>query len=428
MRKKKEIKVYKQAVVNAVILAVILGLFLYFGVQLSRSFSVSVSTQRTQIVTDSEYVYLDGYIFRDEIPVAKAQNGVVDYRLENGAKIGVGSAYVDFYALPDRSESDCKKIEEQLRSLTEQLRRLQSKHTDHGTVSDLAHIDGVISRSYYAYIDAISNGDLTGAHKNGETLLSALVDYTVVTGKDGVAADITAGLEQKKADLLSSLGVSAKTLYADKSCYFFYETDGYENIFDSALLEGLTYNGLLALAEKEPMESSNLMGKKILTPEWQLVLPVEGADAARFEEGKVYEIGFRDAGGQIIDMVLEKIYADEQGSYLQFCCFDLSAASDFARTQSVKILMEKKNGYKIPSDSLAELNGEKGVYILIGTVVEFRRVTVIGEGNGYYLVKTYEKEMAALEEAGIENGTPYLYINDLIITSGTDLYDGKHLD
>ena len=105
-----------------------------------------------------------------------------------------------------------------------------------------------------------------------------------------------------------------------------------------------------------------------------------------------------------------------------------------ASSQDVKINMDSTTGYRIPSDALVENGGEKGVYILVGTVVEFRRVTVIGEGNGYYIVNTYERDRAEIEADTEMDGStdkerlPYLYVNDLIITSGNDLYDGKRLD
>ena len=94
--------------------------------------------------------------------------------------------------------------------------------------------------------------------------------------------------------------------------------------------------------------------------------------------------------------------------------------------------MNSVSGYRIPSDSLVKLDGEDGVYIIVGTVVEFRRVTVVKKGEGYCIVKTYEEDRAELEKAEEEGiqvvRPPYLKINDLIITSGNDLYDGKLLD
>ncbi|MBO7250773.1 MAG: hypothetical protein J6V42_05815, partial [Clostridia bacterium] len=93
------------------------------------------------------------------------------------------------------------------------------------------------------------------------------------------------------------------------------------------------------------------------------------------------------------------------------------------------IKMSSATGYRVPSESVVELDGETGVYILVGTVVEFRRVTVIKESGGYCIVKTYAEDRAeieAAEEEGIKTDRPpYLSDNDLIITSGNDLYDGK---
>ena len=96
--------------------------------------------------------------------------------------------------------------------------------------------------------------------------------------------------------------------------------------------------------------------------------------------------------------------------------------------------MSSQTGYRIPTDALVELRGETGVYIIVGTVVEFRRVTVSlkDNGNGYVIVKTYEMDRADTSVAESEGETvdrpAYLKANDLIITSGNDLYDGKLID
>jgi hypothetical protein len=130
-------------------------------------------------------------------------------------------------------------------------------------------------------------------------------------------------------------------------------------------------------------------------------------------------------------MTLERVLFDGEGEgYVVFSSYDLILSSELSRAQDVKVNMGSTTGYRIPSDSLVENDGESGVYILVGTVVEFRRVSVILEGNGYMIVKTYEKDRAEGEANGTLDGEkyPYLYVNDLIITSGNDLYDGKLLD
>ena len=90
----------------------------------------------------------------------------------------------------------------------------------------------------------------------------------------------------------------------------------------------------------------------------------------------------------------------------------------------MRITLGSKTGYRVPSDAVHTVGEDTGVYILVGNMIEFRRITIIGEGEGYYVVITYERDL----EDSLTSQTPYLNINDLIVTSGRDLYDGKLLD
>ncbi len=425
MKKRKAIKEYKQAVVNAVILAVILGLFLYLGVQLSRSFSVSMSTQRTQLVTDREYLYLEGYIFRDETVIdMDGRQGLVEYTEKDGAKIGVDREYARFYPKSDASQKQLAELQDRLDSLCAQLRRLEGDQGG-GIIADLSHVETDLSRTYYDYVDALQRGVLPEAEAEGKLLLEALVDYTVLTGRDGRAEDITALLEQEKATLLNALGSAPVVLTADRSCYFYRETDGYEKLFSASVLESLSPAGLNELALQSPtVYGSDVIGKKIHHPKWYLALPADEATCLRFREGSLYQVTYSEVDNRTLEMTLERIVSDESGAYLLLSSYDLSRSQDLQRAQKVKILMDELSGYRIPAEALTGVENEDGVYVLIGTVVEFRRVSVIGEGNGYWIVATYEQDQA--EEKVSE--TPYLYVNDLIITSGNDLYHGKLLD
>lgn len=423
MKAKKAVKTYRQAVVNTVILVIVLFLALYLIVQLSRNQSTSVSTQRTQTITETEYISLTGYIFRDDSPVKAQSTGVADYFVRNGEKVRVGQTFAEFYPISDLNDSEIIKKQAHINELNLQISRLRSGLSGSGTVSDLGHISDELSRSYYLYIDSVLDGDLSSADNEGALLLDALIDYTVITGRDGEAENIADSLKAKKQELLSDFGSLPQPLICTESCYYFYSTDGYEEIFSCERLDGMTSDSLKEIIAAKPLEyGANIIGNAVYSPQWYLAVPTDEATTLRFSEGAIYEIKY--SGGSSLKMNLERISVDEEGAYLLFSSFDLSLSADMLRTQNVKIKMGDCSGYRIPSSALTSQNGESGVYILIGTVVEFRRVTVIGEGNGYYIVKTDEKD----NEEGEISSIPYLNINDLIITSGNDLYDGKLLD
>ena len=433
MKAKKGIRTYRQAAVNAVILVIILGMFLYLGIQFSQNFSTAVSTQRTQIYTDSRYLSFSGYIFRDEAVSEYSSRGIIDYLVADGERVGVNKQYAVFYPTEHLSDTEIAEKQAHINELTARISRLRSGLSGAGYVSDLAHINETLSSTYYSYINSILGGDFSSAEQKGDILVGALVDYTTVTGRDGVAEDVARSLEKEKKALLEGLGVSGTPLFSNEGFYLFYGNDGYESIFNSARLEGLSPKDLEEIIHTDPEKyQSEAVGKSVVSPKWYLTIPCNEVSCLEFTEGNTYDVTFSSGKGESIKMLLEKTVLDDNGeAYLLFSSFDLAFSGNLSRMQDVKILMSSVTGYRIPAEALTKLNGNDGVYILVGTAVEFRRVTKLSDGNGYFIVNTYEKDREENQLGGTANSgseIPYLNVNDLIITSGNDLYDGKLID
>ena len=444
-----------QTVINSIILVLILGLFLYLGVQLLGGFSSSVTTQRTQTITDVDYLHLRGYVFRSESVIERPYGGVCHYLVGDGQRVGKDQSFATYY----QTSNDAAGKQAELDELTAQISLLRSKVAMGGSVADIGAIRDVMSSSYYSYVNNVLEGNFMSADRDGDNLLGSLVNYSVITeGREDVIENVIKPLEQRRDALLATLG-SGKAMNADEeSFHFFHTVDGYEDIFSSDKLDDLTPKGLEKLIASSPKSYSlGTIGKKAMTNKWYLVMPADDETLLKFafpkkqeieteteseteietEEyqpefkiGQSYRVSFSEAGSEI-PMTLERVWFDGEGEgYVVFSSYDLILSSELSRAQDVKVNMGSTTGYRIPSDSLVENDGESGVYILVGTVVEFRRVSVILEGNGYMIVKTYEKDRAEGEANGTLDGEkyPYLYVNDLIITSGNDLYDGKLLD
>ena len=458
-------KTYKQSAVNAVILVLVLILFVYMGAQFANNFSNKLSTQRTQEITDVEYLHLRGYVFRYETPMSGLGEGVYDYLLEDGAKVGVDQTYATYY-----KTANGKAEQEKLDALSEQIRRLSSKNAVGGTVSDLSAIISALDSSYYSYIDNVQKGNVAGADRRGNTLLDAIVSYrSVTTGWGDVESGVLNSLKADKKALLESYG-AGQSLVANEGFYFFRDTDGYEQIFSPDKLDGISCEELDKLVSSNPKSyGDGIIGKRVDGAKWFLVVPTDEETAMRFSYtivhrpevetgtdtedestvyvpaepeietgyyiGKSYSVTYSSNGDKSAQMVLEDVKVEESGKgYLIFSSYDLSLSAELSRAQDVKVEMHSETGYRIPTDALVKVNGETGVYIIIGTVVEFRRVTVSLEdkGSGYVIVKTYEMDRAELDAAENEGEAverpKYLKANDLIITSGNDLYDGKLID
>lgn len=422
---KKRVRTYKQSVVNAIVLAVAICLFVYAIYQVVGGFSAKVSTQRTQTVTDNEYTYLRGYVFRNESVIEQDGSGVVDRLVPDGERLGVGKRFADFYSVPETSTQDVEKLQQDLDTLSGSIDLLDSQMDSGKFVSDLAYINEDLVKYYYSYSEAIVDGDVSSSDRYGAALLDSIIAYRTVTDRDGKIEDVSSALDAERDAIISSLGVAPKAFVAEEGCHFFYGCDGYEDVFSTDRLEDLTIATLNQLVDSDPKTfSGTAIGRLVHDPKWYICLPCDSAEMLRFSVGATYDVIFTDSDSRSIPMLLERTVTDESGSYLLLSSLDMSVSHSFSRAQNVKILTDSVTGYRVPSQALHQRNGESGVYVLVGSIAEFRRVTVIGEGNGYYIVNTNEADIAE----GVNSETPYLAPNDLIITSGNDLYDGKHFN
>jgi hypothetical protein len=76
--------------------------------------------------------------------------------------------------------------------------------------------------------------------------------------------------------------------------------------------------------------------------------------------------------------------------------------------------VSEHEGYYVPESALHTVNGQVGVYVLENSTLHFRRVKILWRGDGYCIV------------ARAEDGTgSEIYLNDMIVTEGRKLYDGK---
>ena len=81
--------------------------------------------------------------------------------------------------------------------------------------------------------------------------------------------------------------------------------------------------------------------------------------------------------------------------------------------------MSEITGLRVPDTAVREEKGIKGVYVFSSSRVVFRKIKIIYEGDGYYVV--------ALRDPSTENYREYLDQGDQIIISVSDneLFDGR---
>ena len=447
------------------------GLVLYFGYHMINLFTSDVTYSPAYPVEESEYRRGIGYIFRDETIILTSAEGVPDYKVSDGERLGINEKICNVYSSINEDASE---------RIAEIERRLSLLRASLGTGVIKEGIPEALRDSGERYDEImllLARGDYSASASLLDGFLASLIRLELLSeGSDAVDLEIKS-LEAEKEMLLSTYGRINGSVSSDRVGYFFSAADGYESIFDPSLLSDITVGGFTELIKREPDDISRAVGKMVNGAKWYLAIPLDSA--SEFIEGEDYNILFHDNDSQSLTMTLEKLILDlddydqddnRAESLLVFSTVKMPDDFRYLRTQNVSIEAASYKGYRIPVTAVRYYDGMTGVYVVAGGYVLFRQIDVLYEKDGYCIAALYadaepgkpltytslafEKrmiidgihyadvmaEMVGWEKKEYYNGgipvpkgqtLRYFYhLNDLeeVILTGKDLYHGKALD
>lgn len=407
-------------------LTIVISLLIIYTVyHISTGLTESVKTTPAGIVEQSTSVILEGVIFRYEEPIITSNKGDMRPYLYDGERASVDSVVGAIYSKGGNSDAN-QRIEE----LEEQLDILKKSNV-RGLVSivDIENLRQEINQLYTSIMLAISDGDNYKATRAQKELLICLNTMKIYEGTvDNYNSEIER-IERELEELYASFEGEQELIWADKGGYFYHSCDGYENELTDEYLNSLTVGSIKELVgdvKKTPVKKSDYKCKFVYDSEWKIATYCNNATAALLEEGEAYEVIVFDIKEIKLTFTLEKIGgSDSESTLLIFSCTTMPEDFDYTRYQSFRLDISSIEGYRVPKEALQTIidreTGEEkvGVYTLNASVVEFKRVEIISESEGYYIVAKYDRSK--------ENYFEFLNLNDLIILDTDGIYEGKIL-
>lgn len=430
------------ALIRAGVVLLLCGMISFSVYQVARHMTTGLSTLRTQEIMDVSYVEMDLYLFRDEAVVTVEGSGVASYDVANGERVGVGTTLGTAYATEGMDASAIKALQARLNANAERLALLHAIG-GLGTPADARAEAEAVDRYYLGLLDAADRGDLAAVNGFAGQMLNGIGRYDILTG--GVSGtDASATLEDERQTLLAGL-VPVSNFATDRSGYFYHETDGYEGVFPYGAAMTMTPEIFRAMTDSVVAEPTvGVVGKMVYSTIWYAAtyVPLDDPAVEVFQQGvatgETYRMTCGDSAGTEITLAIERMVPDGTGVLLVFSSQDMPAGFDFSRVMRVETVARTTSGYRIPTEALVTLHADEtgedvtGVYILSGGVVEFRKVRIRVRRDGYIIAETYEEVQALLDtyteeqyKAATADGWSYLRLNDNIITSGNELYEGK---
>lgn len=396
------------------------GVLLYFGIYIYRSCTGGLTTVRAYEDTADVGVQASGLVVRQEQVLTSDTTATVDYSPAEGDKVAGGGVVATLYASTAGLE-----VKKSIQNLEAELEQLQYAKSTSAGVSDAAKTETELLSAMAGLHASVSAGDLTGLEQDALRLRSLVFkrDYTYGSSTQDLDALITRKNEELDA-LRSSLGSVATVVRAPQSGVFSSVADGYETLLYPELLEDLTVQQLVGLENQQPQAPVDAIGKLITSSVWYFAASAPTGEAKDLIEGGQYTISFsRDYTGQAL-MTLERRGDDEGGrTLLVFSCRTGLSGTTLLRRQTAEVVTQHITGIHIPRSALRALketqkrtvtdeNGNTqtveeevtvtGVYTVVSRQAEFHPVTVLYQGEDYFLVSPADPEDASRLRAGDE--------------------------
>ena len=192
-------------------------------------------------------------------------------------------------------------------------------------------------------------------------------------------------------------------------------------MFDPDKIGELTYEQFTDMIGADPYFSLRLcIGAMVNDYKWYIACPMPRNDANGFEDGRKYTVDF-SYSNETLSMQVERVIndTDSDNSIVVFSSEKMPLNFDYTRMQPVSIAVKDYTGFKIPVSAVRVIDGYQGVYVKNEVTIEFRRVNVIYEDNGYMICTGNPNADSENEEYG------WIERNDIVVVSGTELYSGK---
>ncbi len=380
--------------------------------QLYQSFYNPISTGTVIHYETYNGINIKAVAVRDERILTSKKDGVISYNVGEGGKIEKNGVVAEIY-----SDNDEVLLREEIAALEAAIANLEEISGYNNTEAvDIDLLDSKIDNALLGFINESAGNDIKTPQSASE-LLKLLNRRQIATG---VSTDFNSLLNSYKAELES---LNAKKsdpkayVKSEDSGYFVSGVDGYENRLKSKNVEKLTAADLNSITSEEPNYSGTVIGKIVSDYEWYLAAVVSLDDSLKLTVGNEMTLitGFDSC--RELPVTVKSVNKGTSGdqAVVVFACTYMNSDLATMRTANMTIVLEKYSGLQINSKAVRFKDGQRGVYVLSGSVINFVPIDVLYSTDNYNICKA--------ESTGVR-----LKLYDEVIIKGKNLYDGKVID
>ncbi len=198
-------------------------------------------------------------------------------------------------------------------------------------------------------------------------------------------------LQSEIDSLKNATGNTKGVIRTDYAGYFTEFCDGYENIYDYDRIKRLSLDDLHNFCRASVTE--NTAGKVIGNVKWYVACEVSPDDASALN---------------IWDSAVTVLFSEASSEPIPAEIYRINQAS---KDSNAVVILRNDNPHK-------EEKKVQGVYVLYGSEVQFKQISILYADSDYVICDTNPAE-------GILFNGETISLYDKVIVKGDDLYDGK---
>ncbi|MEA5051434.1 MAG: HlyD family efflux transporter periplasmic adaptor subunit [Oscillospiraceae bacterium] len=393
----------------AVLLAVLV--LVYFAFQIYMMAYPSYKTSVATVSGVSSGYRTTGIAVRDETIIDVETDGVLNYLVDDGEKVGKDARVAEVYATSDAAIRNLRlellKKEYTLLKNTADSGRTAGTNIESlttGLYDGLSSLSGDISRGDYAAVTQM------------RTQILELLNSFYITSGSALSLDARLSALDAEIQSIEAEDIAPESyISTPQEGYFVSRTDGYETLINKQSVVQMTpaqLSELLAADAPQPAAGCRIIsGYK-----WYFAFVADPSVAGNFSQGDTISLAFDYSSVRIHDAVVAAVVPDESGrATVVLRCDELTSAMAVLRVEQATITFRDYTGIRIDRSALHIEDGVVGVYVKYGSTVEFRKVDPVYETQDYIISHAYT------------GSSDYVSLYDEIITQGRDLYVGKEL-
>lgn len=342
-------------------------------------------TEEAILCNINEDIPFQGIVVRDEKVVTYSGDGVLDYLYDDGSKISINSPIAEVYESRDSiiSKNKAVKLEMQIAD----LQKAQNPGTTNYVQPET--LKKKIDDEYKQLLSNSLNNDFQSIDKSKRNMSVAMNIYDIITG---ITTDYDNKITQLEADVADLENYFSKkdTINAEESGYFVSYCDGYEDKLTTDSIEKLSQDNIEKIISGKSNDlykkHSNAIGKMFDDYSCKIVAVVN-ADK-RIAVGETLQIMF-NSSNNIYDVIIDSVKpaSDEGKVIVVFSCDVLDKTLVKSRVHSIELIFDEYQGIKVPRKAIRFQGEQKGVYVLLGNEITFKKINVIYEGDDFVVSK-----------------------------------------